>query len=95
MPYSVWLPLVALAGFVSGQVADERAFGSIADILLGLCGAFLVRFVAEQLGNLAPIYLLLFSMWGAAALPAIARWLRHRHFKLPFKFGKFPSASAR
>lgn len=95
MPYSIWLPLVGLAGFVSGQILGGPGFGSVADVLLGLCGAFLVRFVAEQVGNLDPIYLLLFSMWGAAALPAIARWIFHRRFKLPFRFGKFPSTSAR
>jgi uncharacterized membrane protein YeaQ/YmgE (transglycosylase-associated protein family) len=92
MSYFVWLPIVAFAGWISGQIAGDRGYGRVADALLGICGGFLVRFVVEAMtASLEPVYLLLFSMWGAAAGPAIARFFLRRRHKFAAKFA--PKAS--
>jgi uncharacterized membrane protein YeaQ/YmgE (transglycosylase-associated protein family) len=89
MSHFVWLPTVGLAGWVSGEIAGGEGFGRIADVLLGLAGAFLVRFLFEQASfPLEDIYLLLFSIWGAAAPPAICRWLLRRRSKFAPKYDR-------
>ena len=89
MSYFVWLPIVALAGWISGQIAGDRGYGRVADLLFGICGGLLVRFVAEGIKTTPePVYLLLFSMWGAAAGPAIARFFSRRRHKFAAKFAR-------
>jgi uncharacterized membrane protein YeaQ/YmgE (transglycosylase-associated protein family) len=96
MSYFIWLPAVALAGWVSGQAAGSRAFGRVADVLLGISGGFAVRFVVEQaIGATEPVYLLLFSMWGAAAGPAMTRYLLRRRQKFSPKFDETATPSLR
>jgi uncharacterized membrane protein YeaQ/YmgE (transglycosylase-associated protein family) len=74
MFYSIWLLAAALAGWASGKIAGDDGFGTAADILLGITGAFVVRWSFENIGiSLADVYLLLFSIWGAAAFPAALR----------------------
>src|ERR1039457_3789672 len=75
MFYSIWLLAAALAGWVSGKIAGDNGFGTGADILLGITGAFVVRWSLEKIGiSLQDVYLLLFSIWGAAAFPAAVRF---------------------
>jgi uncharacterized membrane protein YeaQ/YmgE (transglycosylase-associated protein family) len=65
MFYSIWLLAAALAGWVSGKLAGDNGFGTGADILLGITGAFVVRWSLEKIGiSLQDAYLLLFSIWG-------------------------------
>ena len=80
MPYVAWLIFVAIAGWAAGEIAGGNDYGRLTDILLGLSGALLVRFIVESTKiQLHDIYLLLFSIWGAAMVPAIFRLsLRHR-----------------
>jgi uncharacterized membrane protein YeaQ/YmgE (transglycosylase-associated protein family) len=80
MPYVAWLIFVAIAGWAAGEITGGNDYGRLTDVLLGLSGALLVRFVVETAGSqLHDIYLLLFSVWGAAMVPAIFRWsIRHR-----------------
>jgi uncharacterized membrane protein YeaQ/YmgE (transglycosylase-associated protein family) len=80
MPYVAWLIFVAIAGWAAGEIAGGNDYGRLTDILLGLSGALLVRFIVESSKiQLHDIYLLLFSIWGAAMVPAIFRLsLRHR-----------------
>jgi uncharacterized membrane protein YeaQ/YmgE (transglycosylase-associated protein family) len=74
MFYSIWLVATGLAGWASGQITRNDGFGTVADILLGITGAFVVRWSLENLGiSLANVYLLLFSIWGAVAFPAVVR----------------------
>jgi uncharacterized membrane protein YeaQ/YmgE (transglycosylase-associated protein family) len=74
MFYSIWLLAAALAGWGAGKVAGDDGFGTLADILLGITGAFVVRWLFENIGiSLQNVYLLLFSIWGAAAFPAALR----------------------
>jgi uncharacterized membrane protein YeaQ/YmgE (transglycosylase-associated protein family) len=80
MFYSIWLLAAALAGWAGGKVAGDNRFGTLADILLGITGAFVVRWSLENIGiALKDVYLLLFSLWGAAALPAAVRLGIRRH----------------
>ena len=80
MFYSTWLLAAAVAGWVAGQITGSDGFGTGADLLLGITGAFLVRFSLENVGiSLANVYLLLFSIWGAAALPVFVRLGIRRH----------------
>jgi uncharacterized membrane protein YeaQ/YmgE (transglycosylase-associated protein family) len=96
MSYFLWLPIVALAGWISGQIAGDRGYGRIADLLLGISGGFLVRFVVEEtIKTPEPVYLLLFSMWGAAAGPAIARFFLRRRHKFAAKFAREATPSPR
>lgn len=82
MFYSVWLLAAALAGWAAGKITGNDGFGTGADVLLGITGAFAVRWSLENVGiSLANVYLLLFSIWAAAALPAVVRlgiWRRER-----------------
>jgi len=80
MFYSIWLCAVALAGWVGGKIAGDDGFGTGADILLGITGAFVVRWLLENIVvSLHDVYLLLFSIWGAAALPALVSLGIRRH----------------
>jgi uncharacterized membrane protein YeaQ/YmgE (transglycosylase-associated protein family) len=81
MFYFVWLVAAAAAGWVGGKIAGDAGFGTLADILLGITGAFAVRWSLENIGiSVNDVYLLLFSISGAAALPAALRVaVRHHH----------------
>jgi uncharacterized membrane protein YeaQ/YmgE (transglycosylase-associated protein family) len=80
MFYSIWLLAAALAGWASGKIAGGGGFGTGADILLGITGAFVVRCSLEEIGiPMHDVYLLLFSIWGAAAFPALVRFGIRRH----------------
>ena len=71
---SIWLLAAGLAGWASGKIVGNNGFGTVADILLGITGAYVVRWFLENTGiSLANVYLLLFSIWGAAAVPAVVR----------------------
>jgi uncharacterized membrane protein YeaQ/YmgE (transglycosylase-associated protein family) len=80
MFYSIWLLAAALAGWAGGTIAGDDGFGTGADISLGITGAFVVRWSLENIGiSLKDVYLLLFSIWGAAAFPAAVRLGIRRH----------------
>jgi uncharacterized membrane protein YeaQ/YmgE (transglycosylase-associated protein family) len=80
MFYFIWLFVAALTGWAGGKIAGDDGFGTAADILLGITGAFVVRWFLENLGvSLHDVYLLLFSIWGAAAFPALVRFGIRRH----------------
>jgi uncharacterized membrane protein YeaQ/YmgE (transglycosylase-associated protein family) len=74
MFYSIWLLAAGLAGWASGKITGNDGFGTGADILLGIMGSYAVRWFFENVSiSLANVYLLLFSIWGAAAFPAVVR----------------------
>jgi len=80
MFYSIWLLVAALAGWAGGKIAGEDGFGTLADILLGITGAYVVRWSLEILGiSLKDVYLLLFPIWGAVAFPIAMRLGIRRH----------------
>ena len=59
------------------------SFCTGADILLGITGSYVVRCFLENVGiSLANVYLLLFSIWGVAAFPAVVRLAVKHHRRL-------------
>jgi uncharacterized membrane protein YeaQ/YmgE (transglycosylase-associated protein family) len=78
MFYSIWLLAAALAGWASGKFTSGKGFGSVADVLLGITGAFVVRCFMEKIGiSLNNANLLFLSIWGASAFPVAAKfWIR-------------------
>jgi uncharacterized membrane protein YeaQ/YmgE (transglycosylase-associated protein family) len=83
MFYSTWLLAAAVAGWAAGKITGTDGFGTSADVLLGITGALLVRWSLENMDPpVANVYLLLFSIWAAAALPAIVRLGIRRHKRL-------------
>ena len=79
MPYAAWLIFVAITGWAAGEIVGGDQYCRLTDVLLGISGALLVRFVVESTGiRLDDIYLLLFSVWGAATVPAIFRLAMRR-----------------
>jgi uncharacterized membrane protein YeaQ/YmgE (transglycosylase-associated protein family) len=92
MSYFIWVLAVGLAGWVSGKIVGCKGFGRVADILFGLAGAFLVRSVIERVGvPLGFPYLLLFSILGAAAPPAMARLLLRDHIHSKAESSRTPA----
>ena len=80
MSYSIWLLAAVLSGWAAGKIAGGDELGTGADILLGITGAFVVRWSFENIGiSLQDVYLLLFSIWEAAAFPALVRLGIRRH----------------
>ena len=77
VPQSVigWLFVGLIAGWLAGKVSRGRGFGCIADILIGLVGAFLGGWIFTKLhifgGGL--IYSIAAATLGAVILVAIAR----------------------
>ena len=83
MSYSIWLCLVALSGWAAGYIVGGKGFGVVADIFFGLTGGMAVRFCLDSMGvRVADVNLLLFSIWGAAALPGFVRLIVNRHHRL-------------
>jgi uncharacterized membrane protein YeaQ/YmgE (transglycosylase-associated protein family) len=80
MFYFIWLTAAALAGWAGGKITGGDGFGTVADIFLGITGAFVVRWSLENIG-ISPkdVYLLLFSISGAASFPAAVRLGIRRH----------------
>jgi uncharacterized membrane protein YeaQ/YmgE (transglycosylase-associated protein family) len=75
MIYCAWLLVAALAGWVAGKIAGHEGFGAGADVLFGVTGALIVRCSIEKFDvSLHDIYMLLFSIWGAASFPAVVRF---------------------
>jgi uncharacterized membrane protein YeaQ/YmgE (transglycosylase-associated protein family) len=78
--YFIWLLAAALAGWAGGKITGGDGFGPGTDILFGITGAFVVRWFLENVGiSVEDVYLLLFSIWGAAAIPAVVRLGIRRH----------------
>ena len=86
MFYSTWLLAATVAGWAAGKITGNDGFGTGIDLLLGITGAFLVRWSLENVGiSFANVYLLLFSIWGAAALPALVRLGMRRHKRVKMR----------
>jgi uncharacterized membrane protein YeaQ/YmgE (transglycosylase-associated protein family) len=71
-----------IVGLLTRKIMSGKAYGRVADTLLGVTGAFASRFLMENLASsttLAWNDSLLFAIWGAAALPALAHFLAKRH----------------
>jgi uncharacterized membrane protein YeaQ/YmgE (transglycosylase-associated protein family) len=76
-----WLLLVGiLTGLVTRTIVGGKAYGSAADALLGITGAFAVDWILRVLAH-APVSWSnssLLTIWGAAALPLLTHFLTAR-----------------
>jgi len=77
-----WLVLGLIAGWLTGLITRGRGFGCLADILLGLIGAFLGGWIFVKLGIFGGgfIYSLAAAVVGAVILVSIARLLSGTRF---------------
>ena len=77
VPRSVigWIIVGLIAGWLAGTISRGRGFGCIANILIGLVGAFLGGWIFEKLGVFGGglIYSIAAATVGAVILVAIAR----------------------
>ncbi len=77
VPRSVigWIIVGLIAGWLAGKISRGRGFGCIANIILGLVGAFLGGWIFEKLGIFGGglIYSIAAATLGAVVLVAIAR----------------------
>lgn len=77
MTHSVigWLLIGLLAGWIAGKISRGRGFGCIANVILGLIGAFLGGWIFTRLGFWGGGFLfsLAAATVGAVVLVAIAR----------------------
>ena len=79
MSYLAWLLLMALCGWLAGQMVGGKGRGNVTDFLLGITGALALRFCFDVLQVAVPdTDALVFSVCGAAALPALIRFLMRR-----------------
>ena len=70
---------MALSGWFAGKSVGGKRLGAVADILLGITGAEMVRFLLDVLRvSVDDTHALLFSVWGAVALPYLVRFLMKR-----------------
>ena len=83
MFFSIWILVAGFAGWASGKITGNDGSVTGTDIFLGIMGASVVRWPLENLSISLPyVYLLLFSIWGAAAFPAIVRLGIKHHRRL-------------
>ena len=75
-----WLLSMAFSGWTTGEIVGAQRPGRIANVLLGVIGGSGVFFLLEILGiHVQDLNLILFGVWGAAALPGfIGILMRHR-----------------
>jgi uncharacterized membrane protein YeaQ/YmgE (transglycosylase-associated protein family) len=80
---SMWLLVTGLSvGLLTRQIIGGKAYGTVADMLLGITGAFASAWLTETLTSGRPIAWndrLLFAIWGAAALTALAHFYARWH----------------
>lgn len=71
----------AVVGLMIREIMSSKAYGTIADMLLGITGAFASQWLMENLASSSAIpwnYRLLSSVWGAATLPILAHVFSNR-----------------
>jgi uncharacterized membrane protein YeaQ/YmgE (transglycosylase-associated protein family) len=80
---SMWLLLTGIiVGLLTRKIISGKAYGTVADMLLGITGAFASGWLTDTLAFSRAIAWnnrLLFAIWGAAALPAVAHFLAKRY----------------
>ena len=78
-PWSL-LAIGILTGLVTGFIVGGKANGPVADALLGITGAFAVDWVLGLFNQTtrSSVDSILFTIWGAAALPLLAHLFARR-----------------
>jgi uncharacterized membrane protein YeaQ/YmgE (transglycosylase-associated protein family) len=76
-----WLLIIGiLTGLITRTIVGGKAYGPVADALLGITGAFAVDWLLSGPSYIATSWSnsVLFEIWGAAALPLLAHFLARR-----------------
>jgi uncharacterized membrane protein YeaQ/YmgE (transglycosylase-associated protein family) len=76
-----WLLIIGLlTGLVTRSIAGGKAYGAVADALLGITGAFAVDWMLRVVFHTTISWSdsTLFTIWGAAALPLLVHFLARR-----------------
>jgi len=77
-----WLLLIGtLTGLVTRIIVGGKAYGAVADALLGITGAFAVDWMLRVVSHTTKISWsnsTLFAIWGAAALPLLVHFFARR-----------------
>jgi uncharacterized membrane protein YeaQ/YmgE (transglycosylase-associated protein family) len=75
--FIAWVFLGLIAGWLTGKLTRGRGFGCLADILIGMVGAFIGGWVFQKLGIFGGGFLfsLAAAVVGAVLLVSIARLL--------------------
>ena len=76
-----WLLIIGiLTGLVTRAIVGGKAYGPVADALLGITGAFAVDWILAVLTqtNMSWSDSTLLTIWGAAALPLLAHFFTRR-----------------
>ena len=76
-----WLLIIGiLTGLVTRAIVGGKAYGPVADALLGITGAFAVDWMLAVLTqtNMSWSDSTLLTIWGAAALPLLAHFFARR-----------------
>jgi uncharacterized membrane protein YeaQ/YmgE (transglycosylase-associated protein family) len=76
-----WLLTIGiLTGLVTRTIVGGKAYGAVADALLGITGAFAVDWMLRMVFHTTISWSdsTLFTIWGAAALPLLVHFLARR-----------------
>ena len=76
-----WLLTIGmLTGFVTRTIVGGKAYGAVADALLGITGAFAVDWMLTVITQSSMPWSdsTLLTIWGAAALPLLAHFFARR-----------------
>ena len=77
-----WLLIIGiLTGLVTRTIVGGKAYGAVADALLGITGAFAVDWMLRVAPHITESWSnsILFTIWGAVALPLLAHFFaRHQ-----------------
>ena len=76
-----WLLIIGLlTGLVTRTIVGGKAYGAVADALLGITGAFAVDWMLRVVPDTTISWSnsTLFTIWGAAALPLLVHFFARR-----------------
>ena len=84
-----WLLIIGiLTGLVTRTIVGGKAYGAVADALLGITGAFAVDWMLRVVPHTTTISWsdsTLFTIWGAAALPLLVHFFTRRQTARPLQ----------
>jgi uncharacterized membrane protein YeaQ/YmgE (transglycosylase-associated protein family) len=76
-----WLLIIGIiTGLVTRAIVGGKAYGAVADALLGITGAFAVDWMLRVMPHITISWSnsTLFTIWGAVALPLLAHFFARR-----------------
>ena len=77
-----WLLTIGIiTGLVTRTIVGGKAYGAVADALLGITGAFAVDWMLQVVSHTAISWSssTVLTIWGAASLPLLVHFFARRH----------------